>query len=200
MWSVSFVGEWWCSASSRMCASCAYPAQNVSWWAASHSKSTVVLPLMVVPFQHIDMDFIGPFNQSSWGYCFVLLLMIYATWYLEAMALCNKYCASAVLGHLPSRHSKRDTVWPGNLIHILHTKRIVWIAGWTLYVCSARGALDFNRSFTLWVAVQQKAVGGLLELMKDNWQEGPSPGKNKIQCILDLRTKLVQNLLQAQEC
>ncbi|XP_031732011.1 uncharacterized protein LOC116399190 [Anarrhichthys ocellatus] len=47
---------------------------------------------------------------------------------------------------------------------------------------------------------------GVLELIKENWEEGPSAGKSEIQYVLDLRAKLHtldrmsrKNLLQAQE-
>ncbi|XP_062415775.1 uncharacterized protein LOC134107852 [Pungitius pungitius] len=47
---------------------------------------------------------------------------------------------------------------------------------------------------------------GVLDLIKESWEEGPSPGKNEIQYVLDLRAKLHtlgrmsrENLLQAQE-
>lgn len=33
------------------------------------------LPLMEVPFDHIGMDLIGPFNRSTRGYSFVLVLV-----------------------------------------------------------------------------------------------------------------------------
>ena len=47
---------------------------------------------------------------------------------------------------------------------------------------------------------------GVLDLVKESWEEGPSPSKNKVQYVLDLRAKLHtlgqlsrENLLQAQE-
>ncbi|KAM6944694.1 regulator of G-protein signaling 3-like [Lycodopsis pacificus] len=47
---------------------------------------------------------------------------------------------------------------------------------------------------------------GVLDLIKENWEEGPSTGKSEIQYVLDLRAKLHtlgrlsrENLLQAQE-
>uniref|UniRef100_A0AAQ4NNT0 Integrase catalytic domain-containing protein n=1 Tax=Gasterosteus aculeatus aculeatus TaxID=481459 RepID=A0AAQ4NNT0_GASAC len=47
---------------------------------------------------------------------------------------------------------------------------------------------------------------GVLDLLKEHWEEGPSPGKNEIRYVLDLRAKLHtlgelsrENLLQAQE-
>ena len=46
---------------------------------------------------------------------------------------------------------------------------------------------------------------GILDLLRENWEEGPSPSKNEIQYVLDLRAKLHtlgqlsrENLLQAQ--
>ena len=47
---------------------------------------------------------------------------------------------------------------------------------------------------------------GALDLIKENWEEGPSPSKNEIQYVMDLRAKLhtlgqlsCENLLEAQE-
>ena len=47
---------------------------------------------------------------------------------------------------------------------------------------------------------------GILDLIKENWEEGPSPSKNEIQYVMDLRAKLHtlgqlshENLLEAQE-
>ena len=47
---------------------------------------------------------------------------------------------------------------------------------------------------------------GVLDLIKENWEEGPSPSKNEIQYVMDLRAKLHtlgqlsrENLLEAQE-
>ncbi|XP_061920399.1 uncharacterized protein LOC133661276 [Entelurus aequoreus] len=47
---------------------------------------------------------------------------------------------------------------------------------------------------------------GVLDLVKESWEEGPSPSKNEIQYVMDLRAKLHtlghlsrENLLQAQE-
>ena len=47
---------------------------------------------------------------------------------------------------------------------------------------------------------------GVLDLVKESWEEGPSPSKNEVQYVLDLRAKLHtlgqlsrENLLQAQE-
>ena len=46
----------------------------------------------------------------------------------------------------------------------------------------------------------------MLDLIKENWEEGPSPSKSEIQYIMDLRAKLHtlgqlswENLLEAQE-
>ena len=47
---------------------------------------------------------------------------------------------------------------------------------------------------------------GVLDLIKENWEEGPSPSKSEIQYVMDLRAKLHtlgqlsrENLLEAQE-
>ena len=47
---------------------------------------------------------------------------------------------------------------------------------------------------------------GVLDLIKENWEKGPSPSKNEIQYVMDLRAKLHtlgqlsrENFLEAQE-
>lgn len=63
------------------------------------------LTLMEIPFEHIGMDHIGPFHRSARGYRFVLMMVDYATQYLEAVPLCT----ISVSGHLPSWGPKRGT-------------------------------------------------------------------------------------------
>ncbi len=63
-------------------------------------------------FERIGMDLIGPFHQRACGYCFVLVLMDYATRYSEAVPLRTisaKSVAGAVSGHLLSWDPKRDS-------------------------------------------------------------------------------------------
>ena len=47
------------------------------------------LPLVEIPFDRVAMDLIGPFDRSTQGYRFVLVLMDYATRYPEAVPLRN---------------------------------------------------------------------------------------------------------------
>ena len=55
-------------------------------------------------------------------------------------------------------------------------------------------------------AVREVPQGEVLDLIKENWEEGPSPSKSVIQYVMDLRAKLHtlgqlsrENLLEAQE-
>lgn len=64
------------------------------------------------PFEHIDMDLFGPFNQSAWGYI-VLVLVDYAT----EQHFCKEYGAGAVSGHLLKEIK--------HIVHVLHTKGAV---------------------------------------------------------------------------
>ncbi len=50
------------------------------------------------------------------------------------------------------------------------------------------------------------SYGGVLDVLRETWEEGPSGSKNEIQHVLDLRTNLhtlgqlsMENLLQAQD-
>ena len=43
------------------------------------------LPLVEIPFDRVAMDLIGPFDRSTQGHRFVLVLMDYATRYPEAV-------------------------------------------------------------------------------------------------------------------
>ena len=47
------------------------------------------LPLAEIPFDRVAMDLIGPFERSTQGYRFVLVLVDYATPYPEAVPLRN---------------------------------------------------------------------------------------------------------------
>ena len=47
------------------------------------------LPLAEIPFDRVAMDLIGPFDWSTQGYRFVLVLVDYATRYPEAVPLRN---------------------------------------------------------------------------------------------------------------
>ena len=44
---------------------------------------------MEIPFERVAMDLIGPFDRSTQGYRFVLVLVDYATRYPEAVPLRN---------------------------------------------------------------------------------------------------------------
>ena len=46
-------------------------------------------PLRPLPFDRVAMDLISPFDRSTQGYRFVLVLMDYATRYPEAVPLHN---------------------------------------------------------------------------------------------------------------
>uniref|UniRef100_A0AAQ4R7G5 Integrase catalytic domain-containing protein n=1 Tax=Gasterosteus aculeatus aculeatus TaxID=481459 RepID=A0AAQ4R7G5_GASAC len=63
------------------------------------------LPSMDLPFERLGMHLIGPFHRSARGYCFVLVLVDYATRYPEAVPL-RSFSAKSVaqaLFHVISR-------------------------------------------------------------------------------------------------
>ena len=51
---------------------------------------------MEIPFDRVSMDLIGPFDQSTQGYRFVLVLVDYAARYPEAVPLRNISAKSVV--------------------------------------------------------------------------------------------------------
>ena len=62
------------------------------------------LPLVEIPFDRVAMDLIGPFDRSTQGYRFILVLIDYATRYPEAVSLRNistKSVAQALFQIIP---------------------------------------------------------------------------------------------------
>lgn len=47
------------------------------------------MPLVSVPFERIGINIVGPLIQSSSCHKFILVLIDYATQYLEAIPFCN---------------------------------------------------------------------------------------------------------------
>ncbi len=78
------------------------------------------------------------------------------------------------------------------------------VAG-TPFVRCAGGPASLHRVFPLRAPVGRQPRG-VLDILRETWEEGPSGSKNEIQHVLDLRTKLhtlgqlsMENLLRAQD-
>ena len=73
-------------------------------------------------------------------------------------------------------------------------------------VCSARGTSGLYGIFLPFELLFGRKPRRVLDLIKENWEEGPSPSKSEIQYVMDLQAKLhtlgqlsLENLLEAQE-
>ena len=71
---------------------------------------------------------------------------------------------------------------------------------------AAREVPQAPTGFSPFVLLFGRKPRGVLDLIKENWEEGPSPIKNEIRYVMDLRAKLHtlgqlsrENLLEAQE-
>ncbi len=83
---------------------------------------------------------------------------------------------------------------------------ILWTKCWSPFcsLCSrSRKPPQYFLSFKL---LYRHQPFGVLDVLREVWEEGPSESKNEIQHVLDLRTKLhtlgqlsIDNLLQAQD-
>ncbi len=68
------------------------------------------------------------------------------------------------------------------------------------------GGLQASTGFSPFELLYGRQPHGVLDVLRETWEEGPSESKNEIQHVLDLRTKLhtlgqlsMENLLQAQD-
>ena len=210
------------------------------------------LPLVEIPFDRVAMDLIGPFDRSTQGYRFVLVLMDYATRYPEAVPLRNisaKSVAQALfqiisrVGIPKEILTDQGTSFMSRTLRELYellgiqsirtsvyhpqTDGLVERFNRTLKSMIRKFVHDDSRNWDKWLVpllfavreVPQASTGfspfellfgrkprGVLDLIKENWEEGPSPSKNEIQYVMDLRAKLHtlgqlsrENLLEAQE-
>ena len=210
------------------------------------------LPLIEIPFERLAMDLIGPFDRSTQGYRFVLVLVDYATRYPEAVPLRNisaKSVAQALfqvisrVGIPKEILTDQGTSFMSRTLRELYgllgiqsiktsvyhpqTDGLVERFNRTLKSMIRKFVHDDSRNWDKWLVpllfavreVPQASTGfspfellfgrkprGVLDLIKENWEEGPSPSKSEIQYVMDLRAKLHtlgqlsrENLLEAQE-
>ncbi len=71
---------------------------------------------------------------------------------------------------------------------------------------TVREVLQASTGFPPFQLLYGRQPRGVLDVLRETWEEGPSETKNEIQHVLDLRTKLhtlgqlsMENLLQAQD-
>ena len=234
----------------RWCAAC--PECQLLNAMATPKAPLRPLPLMEIPFERVAMDLIGPFDWSTQGYRFVLVLVDYATRYPEAVPLRNisaKNVAQALfqvisrVGIPKEILTDQDTLFMSRTLRELYellgiqsiktsvyhpqTDGLVERFNRTLNSMIRKFVHDDSRNWDKWLVlllfavreVPQASMGfspfeplfgrkprGVLDLIKENWEEGPSPSKSEIQYVMDLRAKLHtlgqlswENLLEAQE-
>ncbi|XP_061833116.2 uncharacterized protein [Nerophis lumbriciformis] len=210
------------------------------------------LPLIEVPFERIGMDLVGPFDPSTQGYRFALVLVDCATRYPEAVPLRSisaKSVAQALFQVISRVGIPKEILTDQDTSFMSHTLKelygLLGIKSIRTSVCHLqtdglverlnRTLKSIIRKFVLkdkpnwhkWLdplffavrEVPQSSTGfspfellfvrkprGVLDLVKESWEEGLSPSKNEIQYVMDLRAKLHtlghlshNNLLQAQK-
>lgn len=187
---------------------------------------------MQVPFERITMDPIGPLEWSAREHCFALVIVGYATRYLEAVALCSIFAKSVVdaLFCLISRVgipkeilTNQGTVFMSRTLCELYellgiktirtsvdhpqTDGLVERFNWTLKTMICKFIHEDAKNWDKWLEpllfamreVPQASPGfspfellygrqprGILDVLKETWEEGPSESRNKIHYVLDL--------------
>ena len=172
------------------------------------------------------MDLIGPFDQSTQGYRFVLVLVDYATRYPEAVPLCNisaKSVAQALfqviscVGIPKEILTDQGTLFKSRTLRELYELLRIQCIKTSVYHPPMDGLIErFNRTLKsmiqkfvhddsrnwdkrlvpLLFAVREvpqastefspfellfgRKPRGVLDLIKENWEEGPCPSKSEI--------------------
>ncbi|TKS64962.1 Retrovirus-related Pol polyprotein from transposon 412 [Collichthys lucidus] len=163
----------------------------------------------------IGMDLIGPFHRSARGYRFVLVLVDYATRYPEALPLRTisaKSVAQALfqvisrVGIPKEILTDQGTQFMSRTLRELYGLLGIKSIRTSIYHPQTDGLVErLNKTLKSMILreVPQASTGfspfellfgrkprGVLDLVKESWEEGPSPSKNEVQYILDLRAKL----------
>ncbi|XP_061882697.1 uncharacterized protein LOC133633908 isoform X2 [Entelurus aequoreus] len=233
----------------RWCAACR-DCQQVN--SAASRAPLQPLPLIEVPFERIGMDLVGPFDPSTQGYRFALVLVDYATRYPEAVPLHSisaKSVAQALfqvisrvgipkeiltdqdtsfmshtlkelyglLGIKSIRtsvchpHTDGLVKWLNKILKsiirkFLHEDKPNWHTLLDPLLFAVREVPQSSTGFSPFEMLFVRKPRGVLDLVKESWEEGPSPSKKEIQYVMDLRVKLHKlghlshnNLLQAQK-
>ncbi|XP_061764264.1 uncharacterized protein LOC133557636 [Nerophis ophidion] len=210
------------------------------------------LPLIEVPFERIGMDLVGPFQPSTKGYCFALVLVDYATRYPEAVPLRSisaKSVAQALFqvfsrvgipkeiltdqstsfmsetlkelcGLLGIKSIRTSVYHPQTdglverlnrslksiIRKFVHKDKLNWHKWLDPLLFAVREVPQASTGFSPFELLFGRKPRGVLDLVKESWEEGPSPSKNEIQYVMDSRAKLHtlghlsrESLLQAQE-
>ncbi|XP_061882687.1 uncharacterized protein LOC133633904 [Entelurus aequoreus] len=233
----------------RWCAACR-DCQQVD--SAASRAPLQPLPLMEVPFERIGMDLVGPFDPSTQGYRFALVLVDCATRYPEAVPLHSisaKSVAQALfqvisrvgipkeiltdqetsfmshtlkelyglLGIKSIRTSvchlqtdglveRLNTILKSIIRKFVHKDKPNWHKWLDSLLFAVREVPQSSTGFSPFELLFVRKPRGVLDLVKESWEEGPSPSKKEIQYVMDLRAKLHtlghlshNNLLQAQK-
>ncbi len=82
----------------------------------------------------------------------------------------------------------------------------IWTDGWNPFCSLCERSRKPPQDFPFFELLYGRQPHGVLDVLRETWEEGPSESKNEIQHVLDLRTKLhtlrqlsMENLLQAQD-
>ncbi|XP_056585423.1 uncharacterized protein LOC130406867 [Triplophysa dalaica] len=175
--------------------------------------------MVKVPFERIGMDLIGPLERSARGHRFALVIVDYATRYPEAVALRNISATSVAdaLFRVISRVgipkevlTDQGTAFMSRTLRELYGLLGIKTIRTSVYHPQTDGLVErFNRTLKTMIRkflLYGRQPRGVLDVLREAWEDGPSASKNQIQYVLDLRTKLhtlgrlsMENLLQAQD-
>ena len=114
------------------------------------------------------------------------------------------------LNELLGVHSIRTSVYhpqtEGLVERLVHEDSRNWDKWLDPLLFAVREVPQSSTGFSPFELLFGRKPRGVLDLVKENWEEGPSTSKNEIQYVMDLRAKLHslgqisrENLLQAQE-
>ena len=88
----------------------------------------------------------------------------------------------------------------------VHNDSRIWDKWLVHLLFAVREVPQASMGFSPFELLFSRKPRGVLDLIKENWEEGPSPSKNEILYVMDLRAKLHtlgqlsrENLLEAQE-
>lgn len=154
---------------------------------------------MQVPIERIGMDLIGPLERSACGNRFALVIVDYATRYPEAFQLIS------CMGIPKEVNTHQGTTFMSRslreLLELLGIKSIC-----SRMLCNVREVPHASMGISPFELLYGHQPCGLLDILRETWDNGPSNSKILIQNVLNLRTKLhnlgwllMENLLQAHE-